>query len=285
MILSHLRLHSVCQSLHRFSRNTSTSIETNTSIWPREKNQFDQLSKDWWNPDGYLALLHRMNTTRIAYLQMQVKPVITSVGTAPTGIIRQWLKKQRVLDVGCGGGILAESMARLGATVLGIDISSKSIHAAQQHQRTDPSLSKNLIYRVATADTLLHEHQQFDLITAMEILEHIRHPETFLTTLCALLAPGGRLVISTIERTALSFILTIVAAEQILQLVPRHTHVWHQMIRREELKNWIACIPDVSLVDCRGVIYIPWKRTWKIMDANSTWAQQCNYFMTIRKKF
>ncbi|KAG4302010.1 hypothetical protein PCK1_001685 [Pneumocystis canis] len=220
-----------------------------------------------------------MNTARIAYLQLQIAPVITSIH-----ITKQWLKKQRVLDVGCGGGILAESMTRLGATVLGIDISSKSIDAALQHQQMDPSLSKNLVYRVTTADTLLHEHQQFDLITAMEILEHVRHPETFFTTLCTLLAPGGRLVISTIERTALSFILTIVAAEQLLQLVPRNTHVWRQMIRREEIKSWITRIPNVSLVDCRGVIYIPWKNTWKIMHSNSTWAQQCNYFMTIQKK-
>ncbi|KAG5520203.1 hypothetical protein PMAC_001280 [Pneumocystis sp. 'macacae'] len=196
----------------------------------------------------------------------------------------KWLSGLRILDVGCGGGILTESLARLGGTVVGIDMSNQAIQEAQRHQRTDPALATNPIYHVTTAEKLLHEKQRFDLVTAMEVLEHTRRPDVFLGTLCRLLAPGGRLIISTIERTVLSFMLTIFTAEHLLQLVPKRTHVWHRLIRRSDIKKWIENCPDVSLVDCRGVIYLPWYRSWKIMDPDALWAQQCNYFVTIQKK-
>ncbi|CCJ28934.1 unnamed protein product [Pneumocystis jirovecii] len=198
--------------------------------------------------------------------------------------VEKWLTGWRILDVGCGGGILAESLARLGGNVVGIDMSKQAIQEAQRHQRTDPVVATNPIYHVATAEQLLQQEQKFDLVMAMEVLEHVRRPDILLETLCGLLAPGGRLVISTIERTALSFMLTIFLAEHLLQLVPKQTHVWHRLIRRSDIKNWLANCSNVSLVDCRGVIYLPWYRTWKIMDPGVLWTQQCNYFVTIQKK-
>ncbi|QSL65762.1 hypothetical protein MERGE_000040 [Pneumocystis wakefieldiae] len=258
-----------------------------------ETQHFDNLSEDWWNLQGRLKLLHKMNSVRVKYIKQCLmnqeqknlyhNEMTNDVfkGNFLTG---KWLSNKCVLDVGCGGGILSESLSRLGAlSVLGIDMSSKAIEVAQIHQKKDPCLT-NLIYRKTTAEALLNEEKQYDLITAMEIIEHVNHPRAFISTLFDLLKPGGFLILSTIEKTLLSFFLTIIIAERLLQLVPNSTHTWSKFIKRSEIKTWVSQYPDVSIIDCRGVIFLPWKDEWKVMDQNATWAQQCNYFMAIQKK-
>lgn len=263
-----------------------------SSVSLLESERFDRLSKDWWNPEGYLKLLHQMNTTRIEYIKYCLlrneQETLDIYQTSNQLSKRQplsgrWLSHLNVLDVGCGGGILSESLSRLGAaSVLGIDISSKSIQVAKKHQKTDPSLT-NLTYRETTAEALVKEEKRFNLITVMETIEHVNDPEAFLSKLFILLEPGGLLVLSTIERTFLSFLLTILIAERWLQLVPRQTHTWNKFVKQSEIKKWILYHPNISLIDHRGVIFIPWKNQWKLMNPNTIWAQQCNYFMAFRK--
>ncbi|KTW25983.1 3-demethylubiquinone-9 3-O-methyltransferase [Pneumocystis carinii B80] len=258
-----------------------------------EIQHFDNLSEDWWNLQGRLKLLHKMNSVRIEYIKQclilgeqknSYNDKITNDVFKRKFLTGKWLLNKCVLDVGCGGGILSESLSRLGAlSVLGIDISSKAIEAAQMHQKKDPCLT-NLIYRKTTAETLLNEKKQYDLITAMEIIEHVNHPKAFITTLFDLLKPGGLLILSTIEKTLLSFFITIIVAERLLQLVPNSTHTWSKFIKRSEIKTWVSQYPGVSIIDCRGVIFLPWKNQWKIMDRNAIWAQQCNYFIAIQKE-
>ncbi|EMR09936.1 3-demethylubiquinone-9 3-O-methyltransferase [Pneumocystis murina B123] len=258
-----------------------------------ETQHFDNLSEDWWNLQGRLKLLHKMNNVRIEYIKqcLMREEQKNSYNDEMTNDVfkrkfstGKWLSNKCVLDVGCGGGILSELLSRLGAlSVLGIDISSKAIEVAQMHRKKDPSLT-NLIYQKTTAEALLNEKKQYDLITAMEIIEHVNHPKAFISTLFDLLKPGGFLILSTIEKTLLSFFLTIIIAERLFQLVPNSTHTWSKFIKRSEIKTWVSQYPDVSIIDCRGVIFLPWKNQWKIMDQNAIWAQQCNYFMAIQKK-
>ncbi|KAG4303822.1 hypothetical protein PORY_002785 [Pneumocystis oryctolagi] len=294
-----------CRNLYKLCRLRHHHYKAKDSIWADEQQRFDRLATNWWDPNGPLSLLHQMNTARITYLHQQINinkisrsksiktMTETTIGSSKpisfrdninSVFIEKWLTGWRVLDIGCGGGILSESLARLGAEVVGIDISNKAIQEAQQHQRLDPSIATNPIYRVTTAEELLHEGEKFDLVMAMEVLEHTHQPDVFFETLCNLLVPEGLLVISTIERTMLSFVLTIFIAEYLLRLVPRQTHIWRRFIRRADIKDWVSRCPDISFVDCRGVIYLPWRRTWKIMSPSALWAQQCNYFVTIQKE-
>lgn len=197
------------------------------------------MASQWWDPSGHARPLHLMNPVRVDYIRRQVQAQrINAAGSSNTSTGRP-LRGLDVLDVGCGPGLLSESLARLGGRVLGIDAAAASIAIARSHAALDPDLS-SLRYDCCTAESLLGSPaNSFDLICALEVVEHVTHPPSFLASLGALLKPGGMLVVSTLNRTRKSYALAIVGAEHVLQWVPVGTHDWSKFVTPAELTQWI----------------------------------------------
>ena len=179
-----------------------------------EVAHFDALAADWWDPDGPMRPLHRMNPLRVGWMQARV------------GRLRPWL------DVGCGAGLAAEALARLGHNVLGVDAASAAIAAARAHA---DGQGLALSYRDGTAEDLLAEGMRFPIISALEVIEHVPDPDAFLATLAALLEPGGTLFVSTVNRTRRSWLTAIAGAEYVLRLLPVGTHDWKKFMTPAEL--------------------------------------------------
>jgi 2-polyprenyl-6-hydroxyphenyl methylase/3-demethylubiquinone-9 3-methyltransferase len=195
--------------------------------------KFDALAQRWWDPAGEFAPLHRLNPLRTAYVAAR----------AP-------LAGARVLDVGCGGGLLAESLARAGAAVTAVDLSPAAIEVAELHA-LDGGLA--IDYRCCAAESLLDTRAgHYDVVTCMEMLEHVPEPAAVLVTLARLVRPGGQVFVSTLSRNARSFALAIVAAEYVLGLVPRGTHEYARFINPSELAR-AARAADLDLRDLTGI--------------------------------
>ncbi|GAA6027260.1 hypothetical protein JCM8097_002534 [Rhodosporidiobolus ruineniae] len=278
----------------------STSTGTNT-ISPEEIAFFSSLSAEWWNPKGEFGLLHRMNPARIQCLRDE----LLKERELPAA---RWLEGKEVLDVGCGGGIFAESLARLGATTLAIDASGSNITVAQTHASLDPSLHvlnspippafssssspsstdgrprNTLEYRHCAAEDLVKEGKQFDVVCAMEVIEHVEDPRGFLECLGKLLKPGGLLLLSTISRTPLAKLLTITLAEHVLRLVSPGTHTYHKYIKPAELvgffdeQGWTGA-------EVRGCPYDPLAGKWRLLNPGELGGvgELVNYFAAVRK--
>ncbi|MBV8620785.1 MAG: bifunctional 2-polyprenyl-6-hydroxyphenol methylase/3-demethylubiquinol 3-O-methyltransferase UbiG [Curvibacter sp.] len=184
---------------------------------PAELAKFSDLAHRWWDPQSEFRPLHQINPLRLEWIQAQ----------AP-------LAGQRVLDIGCGGGILSDSMARKGAQVLGIDLSSKALKVAQLHALE--AQTPNLRFREVSAEALAAEQPgQFDIVTCMEMLEHVPDPASVVRSCASLVKPGGWVFFSTLNRNARSFLLAIVGAEYLLNMLPRGTHEFSKLIRPSEL--------------------------------------------------
>lgn len=212
---------------------------------PAEVAKFEALAPRFWDEDGEFRPLHRLNPVRFAYIAER----------AP-------LAQARALDVGCGGGLLCEAMARAGAEVTGIDLAETMIEVARLHA-ADAGL--RIRYQVAEAESLRNEGQTFDVVTCMEMLEHVPEPSRVLATLARLVRPGGDIVVSTLNRGLRSFLGAIVAAEYVLRLLPRGTHEYERFIRPSELAGW-GRAADLQLVDVRGIDYDPFARDAKLTD-------------------
>ena len=232
----------------------------NHNVDATEVAKFNRLAGEWWNPEGNFKTLHRINPVRLRYLQQQTGP----------------LNGKNVLDVGCGGGILAESMAALGASVTAVDLAQDSINAAKAHAA---SQNIRVDYRLLAVDDLLPDAaEHFDLITCMELLEHVPEPAELIHSCAALCKPGGDLVFSTINRSPRAFALAIIGAEYLLRLVPMGTHEYERFIRPSELAAWSrAAGLDVS--DISGMRYNPLNHT-----ASLATDVAVNYLMHCRKQ-
>ena len=209
---------------------------------PAELAKFDAAAHRFWDENGEFAPLHRLNPVRLAFIAA-----------------RSSLRGARVLDVGCGGGLLAESLARVGAQVTAIDLAPSMIEVAKLHAL---EAGLQIDYKLAAADTLQDDPAAdagFDVITCMEMLEHVPQPAATVATLAQLLRPGGVLFVSTIHRSLKSFLLAIVGAEYILNLVPRGTHEYERLIRPSELSRW-ARAARLSVADICGLEYNPVSR-------------------------
>ncbi len=233
-----------------------------TTLDPAEVEKFSKLAAEWWNPKGKFGVLHVFNPVRLAYIKEQV-----SARFARDPFAREPFQGLRLLDIGCGGGLLSEPMARLGAEVLGADPSEKNITTASVHA-LEQELS--IDYRATTAEALAAEGERFDVILNMEVIEHVTDPETF-TRICAeMLNPGGLLFVATLNRTLKSFALAIIGAEYVLGWLPKGTHQWEKFITPEDLKTWMKAS---NLNPCAetGVTYRPltgeWRRS-RDMDVN-----------------
>lgn len=226
---------------------------------PAELAKFSELAHRWWDPESEFAPLHHINPLRLDWINAQ----------AP-------LAGQRVLDVGCGGGILADSMARKGASVLGIDLSTKALKVAQLHALE--AGTQGVAYREVAVEALAAQApQSFDVVTCMEMLEHVPDPDSVVRACAKLVKPGGQVFFSTINRNPKSFLFAIVGAEYVLNMLPRGTHEWKKFIRPSELAR--CCREaDLTIEQTRGMEYNPLtKRYWLSADTS------VNYLFATRK--
>lgn len=210
----------------------------------KELEKFANLAHHWWDPNGELKTLHEINPLRLRYI-MQKTP----------------LAGLHVLDVGCGGGILSESMAKEGAKVTGIDLNPKLIEIAKLHQLETGSQVEYLT--IDTQTLALKAPHAYDVVTCLEVLEHVPDPKTLVKHCAQLVKPGGKVFFSTINRNIKAYLLSIIGAEYILRLLPKNTHDYAQFIRPSELSNWARAanlIPEESI----GIKYNPFNKKFSL---------------------
>jgi 2-polyprenyl-6-hydroxyphenyl methylase/3-demethylubiquinone-9 3-methyltransferase len=230
----------------------SPSTALHSTIDAEEVARFSRIADEWWDENGKFKPLHRMNPLRIGTIRdhacRHFNRPLSSV-TPLAGL--------RLLDIGCGGGLISEPMARLGADVTGVDASEKNIAVASLHARQS---GVQVNYRASAAETLAAEGAQFDMVLALEIIEHVSDVGAFYDAVCALLAPGGLIVFSTLNRTAKSYLMAIIGAEYVLRWLPKGTHAWAKFIRPSEM---LADITQRGLekLSLEGMIFDP--LTWK----------------------
>lgn len=215
-----------------------------TSIVPGEVAQFGALAGDWWDPDGASAMLHKLNPVRLGYIRDQADQhwSLDEQGFKP-------LAGKTALDVGCGAGLLAEPLARLGASVTAIDAAPELIAAAERHSHGQ---GLAIAYKVSTVEAL---EGQFDLVTSLEVVEHVAEPAAFIRALAQRLAPGGLLILSTPNRTALSRLLMVGAAET-FGAVPKGTHDFDKFVSTEQMKALLAAA-GLKCTDIEGIAWSP----------------------------
>lgn len=218
------------------------------SIAADEVARFSAQASDWWNMEGSFRSLHRLNPLRVDYVRDQI---VAHCGRDATR--RDALRGLKLLDVGCGGGLLAEPLARLGATVTGLDASAETIAVARAHA-AESGLA--IAYKASSVEELAEGKARFDVITALEIVEHVADRASFIAALAKLLKPDGLLLMATLNRTTRSFLLGVVAAEYVLGWVPRGTHDWNSFVRPSELARELEQ-EGLALRDLTGMAFNP----------------------------
>jgi 2-polyprenyl-6-hydroxyphenyl methylase/3-demethylubiquinone-9 3-methyltransferase len=227
-----------------------------------EVARFSRLAAEWWDARGKMAPLHKFNPVRLGYIRDRACRHF-----ARDGRHLDCLKGLRVLDIGCGGGILSEPLARLGAEMVGADPSETNIAAAQRHA-ADNGLA--IDYRATTAEALAEAGERFDIVLAMEVIEHVTDVNLFVKLVATMVKPGGLMIAATINRTLKSFALAIVGAEYILRWLPRGTHRWDKFVTPNELEIAME-LGGLALIDEVGVTYNPLADQWRLardMDVN-----------------
>jgi 2-polyprenyl-6-hydroxyphenyl methylase/3-demethylubiquinone-9 3-methyltransferase len=233
-----------------------------SSIDQAEVDRFARLAADWWNPRGPMAALHKFNPLRLAYIRDKACERF-----ARDGRKLDCLAGLRMLDIGCGGGILSEPLARLGAQMIGADPAEENIAAASAHAQES---GVAVDYRATTAEDLAAAGESFDVVLAMEVVEHVADVGAFVATCATMVKPGGMLIAATLNRTLKSFALAIVGAEYVLRWLPRGTHQWDKFVTPQELESAIER-NGLRVTAERGVIYNPLADRWQLssdMDVN-----------------
>lgn len=305
-----MRFSNVIRIVHRQLHSPANHGTINAS----EIAHFSRLSSQWWDEQGEFAFLHRMNPVRVQFIKDKLLEVSREGGEEgmPSSTI---LRDLDVLDVGCGGGLLSESLARLGAKTLGIDASESNVKIATLHASADPKL-KHLNYVNAPAELLLESPKRYDVVCSMEVIEHVDNPASFLSTCAELVKPGGHLFLSTISRTPLAYFLAIFLAEDVLRKVSRGTHTYSKFIKPTELvsffqkyrsptsklvdqqylehftlpKAWISpesspASPPRTEAEVRGLIYKPLQGKWTLAPRDAWAATDASYIFWVRKPF
>ena len=238
-----------------------------TTIDPAEVAKFEAMAADWWNPNGKFRPLHLMNPCRLDYITSQIASEYgRDLKTANP------FAGLRILDIGCGGGLLSEPMARLGATVVGADAAPRNIPVAHIHAVAQ---GLTIDYRHTTAEDLAAAGDQFDVVLNMEVVEHVSDPQAYLTACRNLLKPKGIMICSTLNRNAKSFVMAIIGAEWVMRWLPKGTHDWAKFITPDEL---FALIEKAGLdpVDRKGMVFNPVSWGWSLSARDLS----CNYVTT-----
>ncbi|WP_417583544.1 bifunctional 2-polyprenyl-6-hydroxyphenol methylase/3-demethylubiquinol 3-O-methyltransferase UbiG [Pelagibacterium sp.] len=240
-----------------------------TTISPDEIDRFHKMAEEWWDPNGKFRPLHKFNPVRLAYIREKI--------IAHFGLDDKTMRpftSLRILDIGCGGGLLCEPMARLGAEVVGADAGEKNVKIAALH--ADQS-GLEIDYRATTSEDLAAAGEQFDVVLNMEVVEHVADVPLYLQSCCDLVKPGGLMFVATINRTARAYALAIVGAERVLRWLPKGTHQYEKLVTPEEITS-ITGRNAMSVVDKTGVTFNPLKNEW-----NKSRDMAVNYMMLLEK--
>lgn len=234
--------------------NTAASAENFSQA---ELDKFGALANRWWDPDGPQKALHALNPTRLDYVAKRAK-----------------LQGAAALDVGCGGGLLSEALARTGAQVTAIDLAPELVKVAKLH-RLESQVAVD--YRLQSAESLAAEQPgAFDVVTCMEMLEHVPDPAAIIAACATLLKPGGRLFLSTLNRTPAAFALAVVGAEYVARLLPKGTHRYQDFIKPAELAAWLRAA-GLQLEDVSGLMYEPWRNAARVIGRTDVNYLACAY--------
>lgn len=240
------------------------------SVDHAEIERFGRMAARWWDERGPMAPLHKLNPVRVGYIRDQVAAHFgrdaKTLGS---------LADLRMLDIGCGAGILSEPLARLGATMVGVDPAEENIAAARAHAGEQ---ELTIDYRATTAEALAEAGETFDVVLAMEVVEHVVDVEEFVATCASMVKPGGLMVAATLNRTLKSFALAIVGAEYVLRWVPRGTHQWDKFVTPRELERAIEAA-GLDVIGERGVIFNPLADRWQLSSD-----MDVNYMLVARKE-
>jgi len=229
--------------------------ETSSTVDADEIGRFARQANAWWDPDGSFRMLHRINPVRLEFIRERL---LAHFSCSPNAL-RPFMGRS-LLDIGCGGGLVTESMARLGFRVTAIDASADAIEAARTHA---DAVGLTIDYRIAAAESLAEAGESFDAVLALEIIEHVADAEAFLASIGALIRPGGVFVGATLNRSARSFMLAIIGAEYILRWLPPGTHDWSKFLRPSE---FVLGLRRNALLATRiaGIVYNPLRAEWSL---------------------
>ncbi|XP_032537280.1 ubiquinone biosynthesis O-methyltransferase, mitochondrial isoform X1 [Chiroxiphia lanceolata] len=247
-------------SMLTVKRPLSTS---HSSVDSKEIKKFQLLAHKWWDEEGEYSALHSMNDIRVPFIRDTLLSMSCNyhLGNPLSGV--------KILDVGCGGGLLSEPLARLGASVTGIDPLEDNIRTADRHKSFDPVLAKRIQYKSSSLEEIVEESMEtFDVIVASEVVEHVADLETFIKCCSQVLKPEGSLFITTINKTQLSYVLGIVVAEKIMGIVPEGTHEWEKFVPPEELEHLLES-NGFSVKTVNGMLYNPLWGSWSWTESTS----------------
>ena len=217
--------------------------------------KFEAMAAEWWDPRGKFKPLHMLNPCRLDYITRQIAAEFDRDLST-----KRPFEGLRLLDIGCGGGLLCEPMARLGARVVGADAAERNIPVAQVHAEQS---GLDIDYRHTTAEAMVADGEEFDVVLNMEVVEHVADPQAYLDACQRLLKPGGLHICSTINRNAKSFMMAIVGAEHVMRWLPKGTHEWQKFITPDELFAMIEAA-GLNPVDRKGFVFNPISWTWSL---------------------
>lgn len=223
-------------------------MTSNTTVDPAEVEKFAALAAEWWDDDGPFKPLHRLNPVRLRFIRDRL-----AMRFGRDVQSERPLEGLRIVDIGCGGGLLAEPLTRLGASVTGIDATEKNIGIARIHAA---ETGLEIDYRVATAESLAGAGERFDAVLNMEVIEHVANVDMFLAATATLTKPDGVMFLATLNRTAKSYALAIIGAEYLLRWLPRGTHDWQRFVKPSELAAGLRAA-GMNIAEMTGVVYNP----------------------------
>ena len=226
-----------------------------STVDPAEVAKFEAMAAEWWNPNGKFKPLHLMNPCRLDYITTQIASEFGRDLASPKPFAGL-----RILDIGCGGGLLSEPMARLGADVIGADPATRNIPVAKLHAEQS---GLTIDYRLTTAEELAAAGERFDVVLNMEVVEHVPDPQSFLTACQTLLKTGGLMICSTLNRNAKSFGMAIIGAEWVMRWLPKGTHEWMKFITPDELAEFLRKA-GLDPVDRKGMVFNPIAWSWSL---------------------